>query len=123
MKNFIKRNIFLTVLLIFMGLSVSAAANAAEYEVFSDYYETVLPSQQTAYDADMFSSHSSVPPIQRGVVDDEEEDDINVGGGKDPGCASNDGSCPVGNGVYVLLSLLCAYGGLLFYRSKKTVTA
>jgi len=126
------KSIFLTsVLLIFMGLSVSADDYSAKYYFGNVYMSASLPSTTTATDAGILSDYAdlSEPNItgrdltgpMRGGFDNDDEDDLTGGGGGtiDPDCSWND--CPVGNGAYVLISLLAAYGVMLFYRRKKTV--
>jgi len=129
MNKFMAKGIFLTsVLVIFMGLSVSASEYASKYDFGS---KTVLPSEKAALDAGIFSNDigstytddegkGTLGDPQRGIGGGGDDPiDPGDGGGEDcPGCYNDS---PVGNGVYILITLLAAYGGVLFYRRKKTV--
>ncbi len=116
-----KKSIFLTsVLLIFIGLSVSANNYAAEYE-----FGSVLPSEQTAADAGIFGGgasqgndmmYSSGPNRGWG---DPGTDPGGGTGGKDPDDGHVD--APIGSGISILMLLTGVYGFFLTRRRKEQV--
>jgi len=139
MKTFITKSILTSVLLIFIGLSVSAAArDILDYSFDSDL--------QVSSGHPTISSGKSIGEIQKGFglefedpfnpggtdpdggyndgtlggFGDDDDDPFDPGGDTDPDCAYND--CPVGSGIYILLLLVAAYGGYIF-RRKKLITA
>jgi len=124
MNKFMTKSIFLTsVLLIFAGLSVSAVERSFNYD-FGSSYQVLLPSEKTAIDAGIFSQDENpfnpsdeIGGPQRGWGDPDPLDPPG-GGTENPDCSFND--CPVGNGMYILISLLAAYGVILFYRRKRS---
>ena len=132
MNTSMAKSIFLTTVLIFFGLSVSASE---PFTSGNDYFggnqsHASLPSEHTAYSANMFSTSDFVSGdvVSQGTLDgasgggwgDPDPLDPPPGGGTiDPNCGYND--CPIGNGIYVLMLLLSTYGGMLFLRRKKII--
>jgi len=129
MRKFIIKNTLLTsIVIILLGLSYSNKVSASEYDGRAIDPSTALPSDRTAREAGIFSGDINgsdnnsgdmfIPPIMKAIGDDDEDDGFDSGGGEDCPTCYNDSS--IGSGIFVLSSLLIAYGGVLFLRRRKT---
>jgi len=113
-----KKSIFLTsVLLIFIGLSVSANPYAIEYK-------GTLPSEQAVIDAGIFGSTTQNNEMF-GSGPQRTFGDLGDGGGFDDGgiedCVDCYNDASIGGGISILALLAGAYGFFLTRRRKEQV--
>ena len=131
MKTFITRSIFITsILLIFVGLSVSADND-------SWFGGNSLPELPTS-DAGIFDDPSGKPERSWFTTGGGSGGELDLGFGEGRGFGDGDGDgggfdegadenpsdcsyndCPIGGGVYILMLLASAYGLFLVRRKKE----